>query len=72
MHHLNKEPSGRRVLVSGSIPTRFMPEKSIQTPRPTPRKPPVRPKNYCLYVNDALFIASFSSIALVHCLTFSC
>ena len=35
------EPSGRRLLIPGNLPTRNMPKKSVETPKPKPRKPPV-------------------------------
>lgn len=40
-HYL--EPSGRRLLKNGSLPTKYKPKKSLETPKPKPkpRKPPV-------------------------------
>ena len=32
----------RRYLIPGSLPTKYMPSKIIETPKPLERKPPVR------------------------------
>lgn len=40
---------GRKALKPGSIPTKFMPKRSVETVKPEARKPPVSPDDHHCY-----------------------